>query len=264
MRLLNHILSPAILFIVLTGCSPADKQEVKEKPEEFFPLVRYSMLVNEYCAEEGVIRPNQQFIELLNGRPVPSKAIRQLNTLPRKTFDFRSVRAGDRYVRFIHEWSDSVTALVIEHDPVHYTVFHFRDSLRVERCENPVTVSDKVATGTIETNLSETIQSLGLSPILTNRFVDIFAWQVDFYHLQKGDHFKILYKELSVNGKPFDIGKIDGIYFNHNNNPNWAIPFDQGKGLDYFDEDGNSIRKALLKYPIEFTRISSQIGRAHV
>ena len=52
MRLLNHILSPAILFIVLTGCSPAEKEEDKAEPEEFLPLVRYSMLVNEYCAEE--------------------------------------------------------------------------------------------------------------------------------------------------------------------------------------------------------------------
>lgn len=255
----------ALLPLLFSGCTTSPAPEEKKSQDEFLPVVRYSMLVNEYCAEEGVIRPNQQFIDLLNGRPVSSSAIRQLNTLPRSTFDFRSVRAGDRYVTFVREWSDSVSAVVIEHDPVRYTIFHFNDSLRVERCENPVTVSEKVATGAIETNLSETIQSLGISHVLTNKFVDIFGWQVDFYHLQKGDHFKILYEERSVNGKPFDIGGITGIYFNHNNKPNWAFPFDQGKGIDYFDEEGNSIRKALLKYPIEFTRISSRysLNRFH-
>ncbi|MFM9076249.1 MAG: hypothetical protein ACKORJ_11905, partial [Bacteroidota bacterium] len=155
------------LLLYLSNCSVEPAPEEKKKQDEFFPVVRYSMLVNEYCAEEGVIRPNQQFIDLLNGRPVSSAAIRQLNTLPHSTFDFRSVRAGDRFVTFMHEWSDSVSAVVIEHDPVRYTIFHFNDSLRVERCENPVMVSEKAATGTIETNLSETIQSLGISHVLT-------------------------------------------------------------------------------------------------
>ncbi len=264
MRILSGSIS-VLLFILLAACSREQRASEKPGVTEFFPEVRYSLLVNDLCAEEGIIRPNQQFIDLLHGRPVPSRAVRQLNTLPRSTFDFRTVRAGDRYVAFVQDWSDSVRALVIEHNPVHYTIFHFTDSLRVERCENPVTVSEKVATGTIESNLSETIEGLGISNVLTNKFVDIFAWQVDFYHLLKGDHFKILYEERSVNGKPFDIGRITGIYFNHNNKPSWAFPFYQGKGVDYFDEEGNSIRKALLKYPIEFTRISSRysLNRFH-
>src|SRR5690606_22675233 len=51
---------------------------------------------------------------------------------------------------------------------------------------------------------------------------------------------------------------IDAIYFEHFGNTYYAFPFDQGEGIDYFDEDGKSLRKALLKYPIEFTRISSR------
>lgn len=233
------------------------------------------MLVNDLCAEQGIIQKNQRFKDLLQGRPVASKAIRRLNTLSKKEFDFRTIRAGIRYTTFIHELSDSVHAVVLEHDPVHYTIFHFSDSLRIERCENPVVVTQKSASGVIESNLSQTIEKLGISNALTNRFVDIFAWQVDFYHLVKGDHFKILYEELSVNEKPYGIGKILGITFTHNKKERVAVPFDQGKGIDYFDSDGNSLRKALLKYPIEFTRISSRytmnrfhpvlkISRAHL
>jgi murein DD-endopeptidase MepM/ murein hydrolase activator NlpD len=99
---------------------------------------------------------------------------------------------------------------------------------------------------------------MNISNELTNKFVDIFGWQVDFQHLQKGDRFKLIYEENSVEGQPFSIGKILGIYFEHFGHGYYAFPFDQGEGVDYFDEEGKSLRKALLKYPIEFTRISSR------
>ncbi|MDH4058998.1 MAG: peptidoglycan DD-metalloendopeptidase family protein, partial [Cyclobacteriaceae bacterium] len=83
-------------------------------------------------------------------------------------------------------------------------------------------------------------------------------WQVDFQRLQEGDQFKLIYEEMQVEGNPVGIQQINGIYFSHFGNGYFAIPFDQGNGLDYFDEEGNSLRKALLKYPIEFTRISSR------
>lgn len=248
-----------LLFgLIFISCSDTNTEKTEEYSESFEPRVQFNMVVNDLCAEQGVVKKNQQFIDLLGGRPVAPAALRQLNTTSRKEFDFRTIRAGNRYTTFVHEMSDSVHALVLEHDPVHYTIFHFTDSLRIERCENPIIVQTKSAAGIITSNLSETIQALGISHALTNRFVDIFAWQVDFYHLVKGDKFKILYEELSVNDKPYGIGKILGITFTHNNKERIAVPFDQGKGLDFFDADGNSLRKALLKYPIEFTRISSR------
>jgi murein DD-endopeptidase MepM/ murein hydrolase activator NlpD len=88
--------------------------------------------------------------------------------------------------------------------------------------------------------------------------VDILAWQVDFQRLNKGDEIKIIYEEMQVEGKSIGIGQIKGIYFRYGQKEVYAIPFNQGEGLEYFDENGNSLRKALLKYPIEFTRISSR------
>ena len=66
---------------------------------------------------------------------------------------------------------------------------------------------------------------------------------------------------MMADGKVIGIGEIKGIYFEHFNAPYYAVPFDQGEGLDYFDQEGKSLRKALLKYPIEFTRISSRYSR---
>ena len=139
------------------------------------------------------------------------------------------------------------------------------DTLTVEAHQREVTAEQKSVSGVIRTSLYETIGEMKISDELTNKFVDVFGWQIDFQHLQKGDRFKLIYEENSAEGEPIGIGKILGIYFEHVGYPYYAFPFDQGEGLDYFDEKGNSLRKALLKYPIEFTRISSRysLSRFH-
>jgi murein DD-endopeptidase MepM/ murein hydrolase activator NlpD len=80
--------------------------------------------------------------------------------------------------------------------------------------------------------------------------------------LQKGDRFKLIYEENQVEGQAVGLNKITAVYFEHFKSPYYAFPFDQGDGLDYFDEEGKSLRKALLKYPIEFTRISSRYSQS--
>jgi murein DD-endopeptidase MepM/ murein hydrolase activator NlpD len=152
-------------------------------------------------------------------------------------------------------------ALVYEPNEVDYVVLRFEDSLRVDVCKREVTITEREISGVIKSTLSGTIQELGISHVLTNKFVDIFAWQVDFQRLYRGDKFKLVYEEMIADGNVIGIGSILGIYFEHLNSPYYAVPFDQGDGVDYFDEAGNSLRKALLKYPIEFTRISSRYSR---
>jgi murein DD-endopeptidase MepM/ murein hydrolase activator NlpD len=147
---------------------------------------------------------------------------------------------------------------VYEPNAIDYIIFNFDDTLRVEVCQRDITVEQRSIAGVIESSLSNTIFEMGISHELTNKFVDIFAWQVDFQRLQKGDIFKLVYEEVQVEGKSIGIRQINGIYFEHFGQAYYAIPFDQGNGLDYFDDEGKSLRKALLKYPIEFTRISSR------
>ena len=247
-------------LLLYGSCSRLSTPDEKSS-ENFIPEIKFNMLVNDLCAEQGIVKKNQQFIDLLQGKPVSDKVVRQLNLVSRKVFDFRSIQAGDRYTSFIHSTTDSAYALVLERDPIHYTIFHFSDSLWIENCENPVTITEKIAHGIIDNSLYETIEELGINHELTNRFVDIYGWKVDFYRLNRGDEFKILYEELSTNGKSFGIGNISGIYFKYNGKMGWAVPFEQNGKPEFFDEEGNSLRKAFLKYPIEFTRISSRYSR---
>jgi murein DD-endopeptidase MepM/ murein hydrolase activator NlpD len=231
--------------------------------EILLPVFLHGMVINNLHVVEDEVKRNQRFTDLLSGYAVSPSIMQQLNLLPRSVYDFRKIAAHKKYTLLIEQDSmKSVRALVYEPNPVDYVVFHLKDSLLVETCQRRVDTLERQISGRIESTLSHTIEALNISHDLTNKFVDIFAWQLDFQRLQKGDQFKLIYEENLVDEVSIGIGRILGVYFEHSGNGYYAFPFDQGDGEDYFDEHGNSLRKALLKYPIEFTRISSRYSKS--
>ena len=223
------------------------------------PNVLYGMVVDNYTVIEDKIKRNERLGDILEAYHVPANIIHQVSQLSRNVFDVRKIAPNKKYTLIVDQDSlKTARALVYEPNQIDYIVFRFEDTLWVDVCKRDVVILEKTMAGEIETNLSETIENLGISHELTNKFVDIFGWQVDFQRLQKGDKFKLIYEEAQVEGVSVGIKQINGIYFEHSGSPYYAFPFDQGEGIDYFDDEGKSLRKALLKYPIEFTRISSR------
>jgi murein DD-endopeptidase MepM/ murein hydrolase activator NlpD len=235
-----------------------DTTTVIVEPKE--PKVVYGMVVqDDHLVIEDKIKRNERLGDILEQYNVPAKLINQLSQLSRKVFDPRKIAADKKYTLIVQDDSlKKAKALVYEPNAIDYIIFKFDDSLSVDVRQREILTVEKSITGVINTNLSETIEELGITHELTNKFVDIFGWQVDFQRLQKGDKFKLIYREQQVEGISVGISQIDAIYFEHFGNKYYAFPFDQGNGIDYFDEEGKSMRKALLKYPIEFTRISSR------
>ncbi len=253
---------PVIERVSLSYYSEGDFQQdtVKRREKEIEkPIILYGMMVNHLHVVEDIVHRDQRFVDLLDGYYVSPKARQQLHLVPKSVFDFRRIASNKKYTIVAnHDSLKSMQALVYESNPLDYFVFHFGDSLFIEAGHHAITIQEREVAGVIGSSLAETIAVQGISPELTNRFVDIFAWQIDFQRLQKGDRFKLFYEEQLVEEKSIGIGRILGIFFEHANESLYAIPFDQGSGIDYFGFDGSSLRKALLKYPIEFTRISSR------
>jgi murein DD-endopeptidase MepM/ murein hydrolase activator NlpD len=266
-RIPSLILS-LLTFLLLGGCKDSDQEVIKIdfQVSDFHPVTLYGILANNLFTESHRVTRNQQFADLLQGYKISSRAWQDLNSVSRNLFDFRKVRVGQPYSLFIQPDSVcSLKTLVYEMNQTDFVLFHFEDSLRIEYCSKEVHVEDRTVTGVIESTLSEAISDQGISHTLTNKLVDIMGWQIDFYRLQKKDSFKIVYQQSTVDGTPVNIENIIGIYFYHAARDYWAVPFDQGEGIDYFDLKGNSIRRAFLKYPIEFTHISSRysLNRFH-
>lgn len=223
------------------------------------PRMLYGMVVDDFVVIEDKVKRNERLADILSSYHVPTKFIHQLSLLSRNIFDVRKIAPNKKYTLICHpDSSKTPKYLVYEPNPIDYIVFKFDDSLGVDVCKREVITTEKSVAGEITSNLSQTIEELGISHELTNKFVDIFGWQVDFLRLQKGDKFKLIYEQEEVNGAPVGITRINAIYFEHFGEPMYAFPFDQGDGLNYYDAEGKSLRKALLRYPIEFTRISSR------
>lgn len=259
--LFNNLFNPgpAVQEIVLTSDSTeVAPLEVKE------PKMLYGMVLqDDHVVIEDKIKRNQFLGDILEEYNVPAKLIHQVSQLSRKVFDPRKITPNSKYTLICN--LDSITkkakAFVYEPNAIDYIIFRFEDSLSVDVGQREVTTLEKTVSGVIQSSLSESMEKLGMPADLTNRFVDIFGWQVDFQRLQAGDKFKLIYEEQQVEGVSIGVSKINAIYFEHFNHPYYAFPFDQGDGVDYFDEEGKSLRKALLKYPIEFTRISSRYNK---
>jgi murein DD-endopeptidase MepM/ murein hydrolase activator NlpD len=118
--------------------------------------------------------------------------------------------------------------------------------------------------GSIESSLWNVITGKGANPILAIELSEIYAWSIDFFGLQKGDSIRIIYDELYVDTTSIGIGKIHAAYFRHMNNDFYAIPFVQDSTEEFFDDKGKSLRKAFLKAPLRFSRISSKFSNSRL
>ena len=162
---------------------------------------------------------------------------------------------------------DSVSAiqyLVFEKSKTDYVVVDLcEDDLKVHESTKPVTLQRKYAEGTITSSLWNTIIESGSSPMLALKISDLYAWQVDFFGIKEGDSFRLIYDEAWVDDTTFlEIASIEGAMFNHQERNYIAVPFQQDSIKEYFDDEGNSLRKEFLKAPLDFFRISSTFSNS--
>jgi len=176
-------------------------------------------------------------------------------------FDVRKIRSGNTYHLFtLNDSLNTLEYFVYEINAIDYVVFDFRDSANVYTGEKEVTIRKNSKSAIIKTSLYDALIENNASINLVVRLSKIFAWQIDFYRLQKGDNFKVIYEEEYVDSQMVGIGKVLGAYFSHFGKSYYAIPFVQDSVYQFFDENGNSLRKEFLKMPIEFARITSRFS----
>ena len=214
-----------------------------------------------YRAVEARVRRNQMFADLLEAHGVPYAQILRLAEGTRDVFDVRAIQAGRPYRVYRNEWLGKARYLVYRPDAVRYVVLDVRFPERSFVGEQPIRTAWHTVEGTITHSLYQTLDDAGAHPALALALSEVYAWQIDFFRLQRGDRFRIVYEERFVGAERIAPGRVVAARFQHASAPFYAFRFDDGDRTDYYDEDGNSLRKALLKAPLRFTRISSRYQR---
>ena len=254
-----------ILSIFLNyGCSiDTEKQplitEVDTVVNSKITETKFGFPVDSFELQEGKIRRNQNMSDLLRDNDVSFQTINVLVEKAQQVINLRKIRRGNQYTLFFNKNSiNNLQYLVYEHSPTEYFIFKVQAPVYVYKNEREITSVQKTATGVIQTSLWQTIKDQNINPLLVNELSDIFAWSIDFFGLQQGDFFKVIYEEQFVDSTSFGLGKIYAVYFNHAGENFYAIPFIQDGSESFYDQDGNSLRKAFLKAPLRFSRISSR------
>ncbi len=223
------------------------------------PTLLYGFPIDSFQVAEEKVKWNQSISDILSDYNIHHRQIFELANKADGIYDVRKLKAGYKYT-IISEGDSLNTArqMIFEPDNRSYVVFNIADSIFVQKVDYPIEVIEREISGEITSSVYQSILDAGSSPILVNKLVDVFAWQVDFFRVPKGDKFKVIYEEERIGEKIVGVGKVKGAYFNHYGRDYYAVYYDQKGQSDYFDEEGNSLRKTFLRAPLNFTRISSR------
>ncbi|KYG78594.1 murein DD-endopeptidase MepM/ murein hydrolase activator NlpD [Roseivirga ehrenbergii] len=236
--------------------------EVAEIPE---PLYKFGIPLDEYQMLEGKIKRNQTIADILLPFNISNQDIFSIDRLSKDVFSVRNFIPNRDYTLFYTEDSIKRAAyFVYEPSPLEYVVYQLKDSISIYKEEREVETIEKTMSGRITVSLDHSIREKGGSAALVSAVADVFGWQIDMRSLQVGDWFKVIYEERQVNGEPIGIGKVLGAEFNHIRNNYMAYAYDQGDGFDYYDDLGESLQRAFLRYPVEFSRISSRYSKSRL
>ncbi|UJH66075.1 peptidoglycan DD-metalloendopeptidase family protein [Allomuricauda sp. SCSIO 65647] len=255
-----------LALTVLASCKeekPIVDEVVQIEVEK--PVIKhFGFNLDEFKVVNDTIRYGDSFGELMLKNNVDYQKIAAVSENFRDTFDVRKIRAGKPYLILkSKDTLESAQVFIYQNDKVNYTVVDLRDSALVYKSKKRVKNVEREVGGSIESSLSYTLDSLGVDYMVTINLSEIYAWTIDFFRLEKGDKFKIIYDERYINDTIYaGSGAIKAAYFEHKGKPIYAFPYvtDSLKNiLDYYDQDANNLRSTFLRAPIKFGyRLSSR------
>ena len=252
-----------LLLSVLSFFTSSDEKNIVKvsEPEN----IEFGFDINKFKVIRDTIQFGDSFGEIMEKNKIGYPKIYQITNKIKDTFDVRWLTAGKPYTILSSKDSlENPLIFIYQPNKVNYVVIHIGDSIYAYNKKKPIKIIKKYASGIISSSLSETMDSQGLPYQLINDMSDIYAWTIDFFRLQKGDNFKVIYKERFVDDSIYaGIETIEAAFFEHKGESFYAFNYinkDSKNSTDYFDESTKSLRKAFLKGPVQFSRISSRFN----
>ncbi len=237
------------------------KQKEVEKPA---PVLLFNLPVDSFTVVPGQVSSGQNLSDILNKQGISMAKVDEIAKKSVLTFDVRKMKVNNNFYFFMNKKQPTkVEYFIYEINPVDYVVYTLGDSLRIYKEKKPIITMVKTASGVINSSLWRTFEQQALNTDLALAMAnDIYAWSIDFYGIKKGDKFRLVYEENFVFGKSIGVGRIFAAQFVHANEDFYAFSFTQNNEDSYFDDKGKSLKKAFLKAPLKFNRISSQFSNA--
>lgn len=227
-------------------------EEIKPVP----PIDFYGFQKDLYSYQEGRVQRNESLSYILERHGLSPQQIYNLQQESRGVVNLNRMIPGQYYRIYYYE--DEPVSFVWRQSATQFVSLGWKDDLYVENGSIPIGKKMNEASGVIHNSLYQSINSNGFSRYLGSELADIFAWEIDFFALRQGDHYKVYYEELYAGEEFIGIGDIKAAEFQHRGKAYRAYYFENDERRGYFDEDGNSLQKELLKAPFRYNqRVSS-------
>ncbi len=253
----------ALLFILSNLNSKKQGLADETKEENIEPKYEYGILTDSFSVIKGAVKEGQTLGEILYSNHINHLQIAEIVQKSKGIFDFRRVNSGKEYTIICSkDSSEKVNYFIYRENPKSYIVFDLTAGIDVYRGEKEITTKLTRSYGQINSSLSESVDDLAISPRVSIKLAEIYAWTIDFFKIQKGDAFNVYYENNYIENEYIGIGRILAAEFTHKNQKFYAFYYKENDNYgEYFDEKGRTLRKAFLKAPLDFYRISSRFSR---
>ena len=262
----KSIVVAILLGLAMMSCKDDNQDGNSESFQAYIEPVElreFGFNLNDYIVKRDTIRSGDSFGSILQRNNVGYSKIYQIAERAKDSYDIRKLQAGKPYTLLCAK--DSVQTpqcFIYQESNIDYVVIHFADSIVAYKEKKPVKIVTKEASGEIYSSLSVTMADQGLPQQLIADMSDIYAWTINFWKLQKGDKFKIIYKQRFIEDSIYaGLDGIEAAYFQHKGEDFYAFKFATdtlSNKADFFDEKAKSLKRAFLKAPVNFGRVSSR------
>ena len=259
-----------IFSTVIFGCLfqpkivELDTKELVEIKEEF-PKDGFGYASDIGELERNQVRANQSLYVLLNEMGFSQQEIQQVSKKLKQNVGFRFLKQNQIYYRYRKYHSTTPVSyapiLILMESNVRYIKIDLSDGIVVEASAKPIEIRYRQVDGIIESSLYESLVSQGHSAGVGMELSELFAWQIDFFRLYRGDKYRAIYEELLSEGEVVGVGRVLAAEFVHQSRSFEAFYYEDEEQQGYYDAEGNGVQKALLKAPFTYNqRISSSFN----
>ena len=253
------------MFLGLNFLFTSCKKEIPEVPVIIKEKIvkQFGYTLNDFHVLKDTVVSGDSFGSILEKNNLYYPQIYNIVQKAKQVYDVRKINIGKPYtILFSKDSLKTPELFIYQPNLIDYVLVSLTDSLWAEKKSKAVKLLEFEAQGVITSSLSEAMEKEKLSPLLSNELSEIYAWTIDFFRLEKGDNFKVIYTGKFVDDSIYvGLNRIHSAYFEHRGNPFYAIEFETDPKrniIEYFDENGKNLRRAFLRAPVQFSRISSR------
>ena len=252
----------ALNFLFFASCKTENSDQVSVILKEKI-VKQFGYTLNNFHVLKDTVVSGDSFGSILEKNNLYYPQIYNIVQKAKQVYDIRKINVGKPYtILFSKDSLKTPELFIYQPNLIDYVLVSLTDSLWAEKKSKAVKLLEFEAQGVITSSLSEAMEKEKLSPLLSNELSEIYAWTIDFFRLEKGDNFKVIYTGKFVDDSIYvGLNRIHSAFFEHRGNPFYAVEFETDPKrniIEYFDENGKNLRRAFLRAPVQFSRISSR------